>query len=56
MWIRQYNKNFNKKTADWWKGILEYYVTRPESDHEMIGETSILDEGRAFLPMSSSSP
>ena len=53
MWVRQYNKNFNK-TANWWKSILECYIIMPNSDHKMIGELSILDEGRGYLPMSSS--
>ena len=53
-WIKQYNKNFDKKTADWWKAILQYYVVESNSEHEEIGDMSILDEERAALPMSSS--
>lgn len=51
-WIRQYNKNFDKKTTDWWTNILENYVTVSDSEHEKVGDMSILDEGRAALPMS----
>lgn len=52
-WIRQYYKNFATKMAEWWMAILEFYVMAPETEPEKAGDMSILDEGRAALPMSS---
>jgi len=52
-WVKQYNKNFNGKTGDWWEGILQHYVVA-DSDTERVGDMSILDEQWAALPMSSS--
>jgi len=39
--------------AEWWMAILEFYVMAPETEPEKAGDMSILDEGRAALPMSS---
>src|SRR5260370_35320907 len=52
-WVKQYNKNFDRKTGDWWEGILQHYVV-VDSDTERVGNMSILDEQRVALPMSSS--
>jgi hypothetical protein len=54
-WVKQYNKNFNQKSDDWWSAILQHYAVA-ESDSEVgrVGDMSILDEQRAALPMSSS--
>jgi hypothetical protein len=53
-WVKQYNANFNKVTAEHWEEILEYYDIMPNSDVERGLKQSILDEGQADLPMSSS--
>ena len=52
MWVRQYNKNFDGKTAQWWEKILTFYSadTAVESD---VGGDSIIDKKRAALPISS---
>jgi hypothetical protein len=41
-------------TTEHWEELLEYYDIMPDSDVEGVGDQSILDEGRAALPMSSS--
>jgi hypothetical protein len=51
-WVKQYNKNFDKMTPERWEDILAYYSVTPKSDNERLGDQSILDEGRADLPMS----
>ena len=51
-WVKQYNKNFDKMTPEWWEDILNYYSVVPKLDGERLGDESILDEGRADLPMS----
>jgi hypothetical protein len=53
-WVKQYNANFNKMSDKRWEEILEYYDTEHYSDTGGGVEQSILDEGRAALPMSSS--
>jgi hypothetical protein len=52
-WVRQYNKNFDKKTIDWWDAVLEHYEVVPDSEPSRIGEMSMLDDEQAALPMSS---
>jgi hypothetical protein len=54
-WVKQYNSNFNRMTAEHWEEILEYYDIVCNSDIERVGDLSILDEGWVALPMSSSS-
>jgi hypothetical protein len=54
-WVKQYNSNFNRMTAECWEEILEYYDIACDSDIERAGDLLILDEGQAALPMSSSS-
>ncbi len=53
-WVKQYNVNFNKMSDKCWEEILKYYDTAPYSDFGGGVEQSILDEGWAALPMSSS--
>jgi len=52
-WVRAYNKNFAKKSAEWWESLLDHYDVA-ESESEKAGDMSILDETRGALPMSSS--
>jgi hypothetical protein len=52
-WVKVYNKNFNKITAERWEDLLQHYDVAPDSEHERVGDMSILDEARAALPMSS---
>lgn len=53
-WIKQYNSNFNRMSAERWEEILEYFDIACDSEVERVGDQSILDEGRGALPMSSS--
>ncbi len=52
-WVKQYNANFDKMTAERWEEIIEYYNITPSSDGEGVCDQSILDEGQGALPMSS---
>lgn len=52
MWVRQYNKNFDKDDY-WWNDLLEHYDVTEVGQYEQA-DISTLDEGRAALPMSSS--
>jgi len=52
-WVKGYNKNFDKTTAEWWNNILRYYVDdSDDSDCEHSGDD--LDETRDALPRSPS--
>jgi len=52
MWARQYNKNFDDRTDEWWKTTLACYTgTASESDSE--GSERSIDETRDMLPRSS---
>jgi hypothetical protein len=53
-WVKQYNLNFDRITAECWEEILEYYDIVCDSDIERVGNQSILDKGQADLLMSSS--
>ncbi|KAF7436244.1 hypothetical protein PC9H_003073 [Pleurotus ostreatus] len=50
LWVKQYNKNFDSKSDEWWDRVLAPYCDT--SDVEEDVEMSMLDEGRAMLPMS----
>jgi hypothetical protein len=52
VWVKQYNKNFDDKAAEWWDRILQLYDVDRDHDQDP-GDMSILDGGRAALPMSS---
>jgi len=51
-WVRQYNKNFNKKDDDWWSDLLEHYDVAGDGQVGQV-DMLMLDEGRAVMPMSS---
>ena len=55
VWVKQYNKNFDGKTAEWWDRILQLYDADHDhgQDGQDPGDKSILDGGCGALPMSS---
>jgi hypothetical protein len=53
MWVKQYNKNFDGKTAEWWEKLLTFYGADAIIESDVEGGESILDEQRAALPISS---
>jgi hypothetical protein len=52
MWVKQYNKSFNKKMMDWWDAMLQHYDVVPDSELSRISEMAMLNENQGASPMS----